>query len=143
MQERIVARKPLLDKELPGNHTVLVNSNLTLNCKIIVTDDASPPEISWLRHFPDACTKNESMFSKEGYNEEGCRLVDKDGYPMFEELQTCSINGNCPGGTVLDKPLEHSLTNLLVADTGWYSCRAANNYGTELSSGYVTVVTST
>ena len=118
MQPRIVATKPVLNKELPGNHTVPINSNLTLKCEVIVSDDASPPEISWLRHFPDAWTKNESMFGKEGFNDKGFRLVDNDSYPMFDELQTCSINGNCPGGTVLDKPLEHSLTNLLLSDTG-------------------------
>jgi serine/threonine protein kinase len=67
--------------------------------------------------------------------------VDEYGIPKFDELQTCAINGNCRNRKVLDKPLEYSLTNVTETDEGWYSCKAENHFGAELTSGYITVVT--
>ena len=118
-----------------------MNSSLTLICKVLLIDDTSPPEISWLRHYRDSWTNDESKFGKNGFSKNGRRIIDEYGNPMFDELQTCAINGNCGGRKVLDKPLEYSLKNITKKDEGWYSCRATNHFGVELSTGYVTVVT--
>ena len=143
MQERHRASRPILNVALPGNHTLQVHSNITLKCEILFIDDTSPPEISWLRHFSNAWTNDNSKFGREGFDKEGnsrgYRLVDEYGNPMFAELQTCAINGNCGSGKVLGRPLEYSLKNINMSDEGWYSCRATNNYGVTLSSGYISV----
>ena len=44
---RLVARPPELYRGQPGNHTVVVGSNITLLCQLTVIDPASPYNIHW------------------------------------------------------------------------------------------------
>ena len=123
MQERHRATKPYLNTALPGNHTVLVNSSLTMECEVRPPyDDTSPPEISWLRHHRDSWTNDQSKFGKKGFDKEGksrgFRLVDEYNNPKFDELQRCAINGICRDRKPLDKPLEYTLDNITETDEG-------------------------
>ena len=145
VQERHRATKPYLNTALPDNHTILVNSSLTLSCEVIPPyDDTSPPIISWIRHHRDSWTNDESQFGKKGFNtngkSRGFRLVDEHNNPKFDELQKCAINGICHDRVTLENPLEYTLRNITKKDEGWYSCMAQNNFGVTLSSGYLKVI---
>ena len=101
-----------------------------------VPDSITTVDASHLLNPPTDSTK----FGTDGFNKYGFRLMDKDENIKFEILQSCSVNGNCPGNKALDRPLEYTLRNLKQQDTGWYSCKADNSYGHTITSGYVKVV---
>ena len=133
-----------MDQSVPGNHTVLANSTLILTCKVLLIDDTCPPQISWLRHYKNASPHDKSEYGNNGLdksrNAQGFRLIDEYNNPLFDVLQTCALNGICPGRETLEKPLEYSLKNIQVSDAGYYSCRATNCFGTRISTGYIDVV---
>jgi hypothetical protein len=53
IETRSVAQKPVVEKGKPGNHTVLVGSDLTLSCPVVNIDSWDPPEVKWVRYAPD------------------------------------------------------------------------------------------
>eukprot|EP00092_Neocalanus_flemingeri_P041331 GFUD01045005.1.p1 GENE.GFUD01045005.1~~GFUD01045005.1.p1 ORF type:complete len:884 (-),score=253.97 GFUD01045005.1:246-2897(-) len=114
---RAVAMEPDVHKNQPGNHTVVVGSNLTLLCQLTVVDVSSPYHIIWYKHY----TVNGSW-------------LDSEGKVYATSLQDSQSSPPPPD----DQKLQ--LSNLGLNDTGWFSCAISNQYGRLLRSGWVEVV---
>ena len=50
-RSRVSAAGPVLHKNQPGNHSVEVGSNLTLQCQLAARDPGSPYNIKWYKHY--------------------------------------------------------------------------------------------
>ena len=48
---RVVAMETKIHKDQPGNHTMMVGTNLTLQCQLAVENESSPHFISWYKHY--------------------------------------------------------------------------------------------
>ena len=114
---RVVAMAPKIHQDQPGNHTVLVGTNLTLQCQLTVEDESSPHYVGWYKHYQVNGT-----------------WMDEEGTPYAFHLQD-SHSSPPPAD---DQEL--MLSSLTLNDTGWYSCRIKNQYGNLVESGYVQVV---
>ena len=108
---------PKIHQDQPGNHTVLVGTNLTLQCQLTVEDESSPHYVGWYKHYQVNGT-----------------WMDEEGTPYAFHLQD-SHSSPPPAD---DQEL--MLSSLTLNDTGWYSCRIKNQYGNLVESGYVQVV---
>ena len=85
IEPRIVAQRPVIDENSPGNHTVLVNTDLILECPIINVDSFDPPEMFWIRLHPGTFEDKEWEYPNKT--------------PKFDVLQKCSARGNCYNST--------------------------------------------
>jgi len=113
---RVLAASPTLYKSQPGNHTVLLGSNLTLLCQLTVRDPGAPSNIRWYRH----------------YQVNGS-YTDPDEKVYITKMQDSEslLEGD-------DQELV--LTNLREEDSGWYSCYVTNQFDRVVSTGYVEVI---
>jgi len=116
---RVVAMEPKIHKDQPGNHTVLVGTNLTLQCQLTVEDESSPHFVGWYKHYQ----VNGSWMDEEK-TAYAHHLQDSQSSPPPQDDQ------------------ELVLTDLKLNDTGWYSCKVSNQYGRLAESGFVKVVES-
>jgi len=114
---RVVAMEPKIHQHQPGNHTVVVGTNLTLQCQLTVEDESSPHYVGWYKHYQVNGT-----------------WMDEEGTPYAFHLQD-SHSSPPP-----EDDEELVLSSLKLNDTGWYSCRVKNQYGNLVKSGYVQVV---
>jgi len=114
---RAVAMKPKVHHNQPGNHSVVVGTNLTLLCQLTVVDVSSPHHIVWYKHY----AVNGSWLDSNG--------------KVYANFMQDSQSSPPPAD---DQKLQ--LTNLNLTDTGWYSCAISNQYGRLVRSGWVEVV---
>jgi len=123
------ATEPLINPKLPGNHTIKIGSDLTLNCGLVRVDANDVVKMSWFKHWP-----NDTTFE-----------FQKDGVNLYDVVQKCRPVGECTDKEgepfITNKIWDYKMKNLQARDAGWYSCWAMNNHNlTKLQSGYVSVV---
>ena len=134
VQARSVAQPPKIDTSSPGNFTVLVGQNLTLNCPIVNWDPLDPTEMAWLR-------------VHQG-QEHAQSVKYANGSNNFDLLQKCSSDGGMcldPSGNWtrwVPDPQAYYFPKLALNDTGMYCCVAYTTWGSDHHCGTVTVVTS-
>lgn len=101
VETRLVAQKPIIKAGEPGNHTLLVGSNLTLSCSVVVEDVSSPTRVAWLMHKTEFGGIGEQI-------EEWWRNPDGsvESNSSFLILQACGLNGICDFNSkaVMEKP---------------------------------------
>jgi len=114
---RVVAMEPLIHKNQPGNHTVMVGKDVRLMCELTVEDGSSTRYVGWYKHF-----------QVDG------KWMNDDKTPYATLLQ--ESNSSPPP----DDDQQLNLVNVTLNDTGWYSCRVSNQYGRLVRSGFVQVV---
>jgi len=113
--KRTVAMKPQVLPDQPGNHTIVVGSNFTLLCEPRVS---TPDSIVWFKH----------------YQVDGAWVDEKSDKAFVNILQY--TNSKPPPED--DQRLV--LVNVTFTDSGLYSCRVSNQYGSTISSGLVSVI---
>jgi len=111
---RVVAHAPELSSDQPGNHSLIIGSNLTMKCEVKVVDSTNPHVITWYKHF----TVNGAW-------------ADEEHNVYVEELQTTSSH--------LGDDSKLILTNITQEDAGWYSCTVKNQFGALVSYGHLNV----
>ena len=79
VQPRTIAQKPKIDTSSPGNYTVLVGQNLTLECPIVNWDPIDPAEMAWFRVHPGQEHVHEMQYP--------------NGSARVDVLQKCSSDG--------------------------------------------------
>ncbi|CAB4065285.1 FGFR1 [Lepeophtheirus salmonis] len=125
---RVVAHRPIVKDSLPGNHTVLLGSNLTLSCDVEYDNILSSMTMAWVKHlYINGSYKNQQDGSANLRLLQNCTLADT----------FCDFLLSNPNTTTARKL---HLTNLQFNDTGPYSCIATDKYGFDVSTGMITVV---
>ncbi|XP_062290958.1 fibroblast growth factor receptor 1-A-like isoform X2 [Scomber scombrus] len=109
--------RPVLQAGLPANQTAVVGSNVEFVCRVF---SHPQPHIQWLKHI----TVNGSW-------------VRPDGHPYVRVLKTSGLN-------TMDKETDVlTLRNVMLEDSGKYTCLAANSIGFSYHSAWLTVIDST
>ena len=80
VQPRTVAEKPIIEPKKPGNFTVLVGSNLTMDCPVINEESYDPSVMTW----------SKTHWGQEGYDEPYYEGTNKT---KFDQVQHCSSDG--------------------------------------------------
>ena len=112
VQPRSVAQPPKIDTSSPGNFTVLVGQNLTLNCPIVNWDPLDPSPMAWFRVHPG-----------QEYAE---TFKYANGSEKFDVLQNCSSDGRMcldPLGKIthwVPDPQAYYFPKLAMNDTAMY-----------------------
>ena len=112
VQPRSVAQPPKIDTSSPGNFTVLVGQNLTLNCPIVNWDPLDPSPMAWFRVHPG-----------QEYAE---TFKYANGSEKFDVLQNCSSDGRMcldPLGKIthwVPDPQAYYFPKLALNDTAMY-----------------------
>jgi len=111
-ESRVVAGRPQIQVNMPGTHSVLVGSSLTLKCLLTVP---APSMVLWYHHYQ----KNGSWEDEKGNYY--VRVV-QDSRELPED------------------PTSVELKNMTEGGGGFYSCYFKNEYGEAVSSGWVEVM---
>jgi len=113
-ENRVVAGRPQIQVNMPGTHSVLVGSSLTLKCLLTVP---APSMVLWYHHYQ----KNGSW-------------EDENGNYYVRVLQDSR--------ELPEDPTSIDLKNMAKDEGGFYSCYFKNEYGEAVSSGWVEVMES-
>jgi len=108
-------KPPVIIPGSPGNHSVHVGQNVTLQCPLALQDTVTPT-FTWFKH----------------YQVNGSWTENSTGLPYVDRLQT---SGEIP--LPEDSVLE--LYNLTLDDSGQYSCMVKNQYGGDVGTGWINV----
>ncbi|XP_073831739.1 fibroblast growth factor receptor homolog 2-like [Musca autumnalis] len=115
---------PRIDKSFPSNQTVLVNSNFTLECRVV---SDLWPHIVWIKSIKEYLATEELDKFISAYISMGNVNSTND----FEVLERDTEN-----------PDRLSFANVTHDDEGWYTCVAMNSLGKDVASAYLKVVDS-
>ena len=121
----VVANRPELHPNQPGNHTIQVGANLTMNCEPTTIDDPYYHKITWYNHF--------------NFNGEWTNKTRVAAY-LFRSTLLTTLNKYSPmSENIIGDGFKLILTNITKEDEGWYSCVVENLFGACVSYGYLNV----
>ena len=116
----VVANRPELHPNQPGNHSIQVGANLTMNCEPTTIDDPYYHMITWYSHF---------NFNGEWTNK---TRVAASLFMSFSKYSPMGEN-------IIGDGFKLILTNITKEEAGWYSCVVENPFGACVSYGYLNV----
>ncbi|XP_070575740.1 fibroblast growth factor receptor 2-like [Ptychodera flava] len=122
------ASKPVCDKRYPQNKTVVVGSNVTMEC--FVSNTGPLQYTHWIKHYqPDKAASNMKIL-------QAARAADS-----HQELNVFIHNlfSKMVMESIYEGDLKMTLYDVTAADTGLYSCFTAILHGSDYSTAWLVV----